>query len=167
MELNVLGGVARLALSTICLLGQLAVAQSSSQLPDEIAYSIVFQILRTAPPPHWEVQTKCNWLAPNGLTETDVNELVNAANRYFLRAAPLNEKPKQHHEAFKGRLQSAEARQIEASIQREMTTLLFSVVAELRGQLSPKALAGLDSRIAEIKRNTKQANPVVLPGHHQ
>ncbi len=141
-------------------------AQGPSAVPDEIAYSTLFQILRTEPPPHWDHQTKCNWLAPDGLRDEDVFLLVRAADEYFRRVAGLNEKLKRHYAAFAGRIQSAEAQAGEAQIQQERTQELLAVRTDLRARLTTKALAGLDSRIAEIKRNSRLASQPAGQRHH-
>lgn len=133
-----------------------AFAQQAA-VPDDVAWSILFQILRTAPAPHWDFETKCNWLAPAGLSAADVNVLQNGANRYFQRVAPVETRLKQHHQAFKGQLEDRSAIEGEANLQRERNRLLYLTVDEVRSELPAAARERVSAKIEDIKRNTKHA----------
>jgi hypothetical protein len=143
-----------------------AVGAQTPAVPDEVAYTILFQILRTAPPPHWEFQTKCNWLAPYGLSPEEVNELQNSANRFMQRIGPLDEKLKRHHEVFRQRLTSPEAQAGEAAIRQERAQALWTTVGELLGRLPIATRAKLNQKLEEIKSNTRRSEAFTSPRPH-
>jgi hypothetical protein len=152
----------------IALLGGSSAAQSPEvEVPEEVAYSTLFHILRTAPKPHWDSDVAGNWLAKYGLTEKDVRVLWTSANRYLLRLQPLDEKLTRHHEAAGHRITSPEALAGEAAIRHERAEALWVTVGEALVQLPPEARVKLDLAIQGIRKDTRRAEfPSPGTAHH-
>lgn len=136
------------------------------EVPDEVAYMFLFRVLRDAPPPHWDFQTKCNWMSKQGLSPDEVQILVNIANEFVSKTAAIEKKLTAHHDSFRGRLLDPAAQTAEALLRADLTVASRDAAKMAQGALSPVGLRKVQAKIGEIKKNVKHS-PEYSPTQHK
>jgi hypothetical protein len=54
----------------------------AKDIPDEVAYTILFNIVRDAPPPHWDRETCRGWLQERGFRYDDAEKIIQVATEF-------------------------------------------------------------------------------------
>jgi hypothetical protein len=123
-------------------------ARARSEVPEEIAYRLLFLVIRPSPPPHWNHLTIIQYLANVGFSRKDADVLIRAAERYFLLADPIQAEIKAINDRFKGANQSPEAGAQLRPFYQRLQEVMRIIRVELNGALTP---AGQDRLAAHIQ----------------
>jgi hypothetical protein len=142
-----------------------AFAQPKQEVPDEIAYRILFKILRHAPPPHWDHQMKVNWLARYGFEGTEVLPLQGAATRYWEAIKPFEDDLKQIHSRFSGRNDSPEAVAQSKPARDNIAIELQSALRDLSTEIGEPGMQKLNRLIQLLKKEIKGPASQTQVGH--
>jgi hypothetical protein len=123
-------------------------------VPDHIAFTALFYVIRDAPPPHWDRPTVARWLEARGF-EGDAGEiLVRSANRFYERHHDVESRLAQLNQATRNSLAPVVAAQRQV-LQDEARNIAESAAAELRLVLPAPLKLRLAGVIADIKQNMK------------
>jgi hypothetical protein len=126
-----------------------------SRIPDELAYTALFHVIRTAPPPHWDWETCREWLVNKGVDAVSAQRLIGIAGRYF----PIHDQVEGELLAFNERVRNS----LSESAQAERSRLEARRAAALRDAMkavkeamdSPAAGKQLAVLIQDIKNHMK------------
>jgi hypothetical protein len=137
----------------------LALQASVPVVPEEEAWVLFFLVMRTLPPPHWDFATKVNYLKGSGLSDSQVLDIVQAADEYFRRTEPLDHKIKSIYEANPERRSAPEVESGVARIREEKRWILRSIISDLKIRWSPWAALKLDGHIQTVRRQARVWTP--------
>lgn len=130
-------------------------------IPDSVAYLHFFMVMRTLPPPHWSLEVKVNYLKDTGLTEAEVDKIVQTANSYFDKIKPIDEEIKILADQFEGRSPSSEAiAKTIALLERKKFLLDEHVSNLLTTVLSLDAARKVSDFLPRVKRSVRIHVPV-------
>jgi hypothetical protein len=115
--------------------------------------------MRTLPPPHWDFATKVNYLKGSGLSDLQVLDIVQAADEYFRRTEPLDDKIKSIYEANLERRSAPEVESEVARIREEKRWILRGVISNLKIRWSPSDALKLDGHIQTVRQQARVWTP--------
>jgi hypothetical protein len=128
---------------------------SPKAIPDELAYSAVFHVIRTAPTPHWDYETRQTWLIARGFDRLSAQKLIRIADNYFKVheevEAALSELNERTAKSLKPEAADERAR-IEAKRLVAMRDAMRSIQTEL---VSTDTLAKVAALIEGVKESMK------------
>jgi hypothetical protein len=124
-------------------------------IPDELAYTAIFFVVRTAPPPHWNYETRLKWLTDRGLDGPAGQKVIRIADRYFA----IHETVEAELAAFNAQRRNSltpEAQDERARIEAKRTVAMREAIQSLRTELvTSAALENVNQLITGVKSDMK------------
>jgi hypothetical protein len=125
------------------------------QVPDEIAYTVVFHVIRTGQPPRWDYETRRKWLMDRGLSHYAAQTMIRTADRYF----KIHEEIEAELASWNSKVQnslSSQAADERSRIEAKRTVALQEAIESIRNELpGPEVSDNIRSLIAQIKQGVK------------
>jgi hypothetical protein len=118
--------------------GQQAASLQVREIPDDIAYTAVFFLLRSAPSEGWDLDTRGNWLSARGFVDRESRVIVRAATEFCVANAALT---------------TPAALRDDREMQQKTARLLAEVRASLIETLGPAAAQRFRQLITEAKKS--------------
>ncbi len=136
-------------------------AQPRPEVPDEIAYRILFQLMRTRPEGAWDDKTQLLWLEKRGVPLRFFLPLRLAADRYWRAVAPFERDLRDIHSRFAGRNDSPEAVAAARPANEKISEQMKLTVRDLEAALEADGTPHLRRLLEEIRKGTRRAG---VPG---
>lgn len=140
---------------SVCFL--LAPSQSAQTppVPDELAYTVIFHVIRSAPPPHWDHETCQQWLMDRGVERKYAQRLIRVADRYF----QVHQQVEAELAAFNGRTRNSlapEAQSERNRIEQKRAGAMREAIQSLRLEMDTlRAQQSVSDLLTEVKRSIK------------
>lgn len=132
-------------------------AQLRTEVPDEIAYRILFQLMRPRKEGAWDEKTQALWLEQRGIPLRYFIPLRSASIRYWTAIAPFEADLREIHSRFAGRNDSPEAAAATRPAREKISEQLRLVVRDLETELGAEGTPHLRRLIADIQKETRRA----------
>jgi hypothetical protein len=132
-------------------------AQPVEQMPEETAYRILFQLMRSWREGAWDAKAQSLWLKNQGVPEQYFHSFWKASERYWRAVQPYEEDLRNIHLRFAGRNDSAEARAAEKPTREKITEQYLLAKQELERELGGGGMAHLERVIARIRAEGRRA----------
>lgn len=139
-------------------------AQPADQMPEETAYRILFQLMRSRAEGPWNSNTQLLWLKSQGIPEQYFGQLWMAAERYWRAIEPYERDLRSIHERFAGRNDSPEARAAEKPAKEKIAGQYRMAKQDLEGELGSEGMAHLERLIARIRKEGRRAGKAPANG---
>jgi len=130
-------------------------AKNPERIPDSEAYQMLFLVMRSAPPPHWDFETKINYLKPAGFQPHEVHQLVLAADRFVARSRPVEDQIKAVNQKYGRDVLNPVAVAEIRSLAEQRRRIVLDVVAELAPVLGSGGITRLQSHLDRVKRGMR------------
>ncbi|MFN3326575.1 MAG: hypothetical protein ACK5AZ_24015 [Bryobacteraceae bacterium] len=127
----------------------------ANQIPDEIAATALFYVVGAGPQPHWDDETRANWLKNRGFTELEASHIISAATRFRMEHAEIEGDLVKVNQAHRGDVQSQAARQQREEIRIRVSRLLATRILELEHTLGPIGASKFRQHLAAMKHEIK------------
>jgi hypothetical protein len=137
-----------------------AQAQPAEQMPEETAYRILFQLLRTRVEGSWGVSAQLLWLKSLGVPEQYFTPLRLASDRYWQAVRPYEEDLRNIHLRFAGRNDSMEAKAAEKPAREKIAEQYHLIRQDLLRDLDAEGLSHLERLIVHIRKEGHRAGNV-------
>lgn len=128
----------------------------AEQLSDEISYTALFYVVRSAPAPHWDLATRTNWLKARGFDENEASYIIAAGTSFSQKHAEIEKELRQVHLKHAGLLMSTDAQNEQRAVQQKTAGALSAVLSELGTRIGPNGLTKLASHVANMKKDIKK-----------
>ncbi len=124
-------------------------------IPDEIAYTALFFVVRPAPKPHWDHETRLSWLAKRGFQDMEAQVIINSAIRFDKARKQMELALTETNASFGKNSLTTAANQSRDRIQTQWVSEALSIRNTLQGSLTTSGVVKLFDLILDIKRNIK------------
>lgn len=132
-------------------------AQPRPEVPDEIAYRILFQLMRPRKEGAWDEKAQALWLEKRGVPPRYFFFLQSASARYWTAIAPYEADLKEIHSRFTGRNDSPEAVAAARPVREKISEQIRLVLRDLETDLGAEGTPHLRRLIADIQKETRRA----------
>lgn len=122
---------------------------------DEIAYTALFHVVRTAPAPHWDTETCLAWLEQRGLVGGEATTIITAATAYYAKQQVAERELAHINQENVGRLlaDSAEAQRV--AVRKQLSADIADAATSITRILPLEGKKKLGLLVADIKANIK------------
>jgi hypothetical protein len=124
-------------------------------IPDEIAYTALFFVVRPAPKPHWDHETRLSWLAKRGFQDMEAQAIIESAIKFDRARIQMESALSETNSSYGKSSLSAAANQSRDKIQTQWVSEVLSIRNRLQGSLTTSGVVRLSDLILDIKRNIK------------
>lgn len=152
-----------MALLAACLAGSAVWGQTVPEVPDEIAYRILFQLLRSRRGGAWDDRAQSLWLEQRGVPVKFFLPLQSTSDRYWKGIEPFEEDLKGIHSRFAGRNDSPEAAAAARPVREKISEQFRLAVRDLEAAVGAEGAPHLRRLIEEIKKETRRAGAPAGP----
>ncbi|MEJ5368792.1 MAG: hypothetical protein WHT08_10765 [Bryobacteraceae bacterium] len=152
----------RLATTILALMISALWAQAPpvEKMPEEPAYRILFQLLRTRVEGAWGVSAQLLWLKSLGVPEQYFTPLRLASDRYWQAVRPYEEDLREVHLRFAGRNDSPEARVAEKPAREKIAEQYRLIRQDLLRDLDAEGVSHLERLILHIRNEGRRAGNI-------
>jgi hypothetical protein len=130
----------------------------ANEIREEIAHTILFNIVRDGPPPRWDQDTRRGWLMERGFRYDDADKIIRLATEFYETQRALEKQimslGRDPSSASREAL-TAERLRLDEEILRAARRTAEKVLTELR----PEGRERFPDLIREIKAGTKMRRP--------
>lgn len=126
------------------------------EIPDEIAYTALFYVIRDAPPPHWDRDASRRWLAQRGFSYGQAEIMIDVATAFSAQHRKLEAGILAMFKEYPGGIMSQAAQSRQKQMQAEIGAFIRAHAAEVRKRLGPSGSPRLDEVVLEIKRDVRK-----------
>lgn len=137
------------------LLSQTQSLVPSDRIPDEVAYTALFMVVREGPKGHWDWETRNKWLTERGFDEREATEIALAATRFSKASAQLEIELAEVNRRHSGNLLSADAKRERDQVRNRISAALLAERTKLDRDLGPAGRAKLTAFVASMKKDIK------------
>lgn len=127
----------------------------ASAIPDEIAYTALFYVVRTAPAPHWDRQTCLGWLEKRGFVGDEATLIIDTATAFYARQQQSELDLARINRENAGRLLSASVEAQRKAVRVRISGYVTAAVSDIERLLPSNSRANLQKVASEIKQNIK------------
>jgi hypothetical protein len=134
-----------------------ACAQPDLTPQDEIAWRILFQLMRTRPEGTWNVKAQALWLQNHGVPGQFFFPIQKTADKYWSAVIPFEEDLRNIHVRYAGRNNSTEAAEAARPAREKISEQLRLAVRDLETALGVEGSLHLRRLISEVKQRMRPA----------
>jgi hypothetical protein len=113
----------------------------ASAIPDDIAYTAMFYVVRTAPAPHWDRETCTRWLEARGFLGDEINVIIEHATRFYAELQVAETKLDKVNKENAGNLHAPNVEAQRQVIHVQISGHIAAAVSDIRRMLLPASKA--------------------------
>ncbi len=132
-------------------------AQPGAEVPDEIAWRILFQLMRPRSQSAWDGRAQALWLERRGVPARFLYPLWKASERYWKSIEPYEEDLRSIHSRFAGRNDSPDAVAAARPAREKIREQLRLALGDLETEFGEEGTPHLRRLFEEIRKDTRRA----------
>lgn len=137
------------------LISQTQALVTADRIPDDVAYTALFMVVREGPKGHWDWDTRNKWLTERGFDSREATEIALAGTRFSKTLAQMEIELAEINRRYGSSSLSAEAKRERDAAKGRISTALSVERVKLNTDLGAAGRARLTALISSMKKDIK------------